>query len=198
MIKRIDSMADFVTGISDFQRNWNQIREDALVGALLHGGFTKGVIERTPKSEGERYRGSAKYGYSNRKDRDRYGHQRLLRSMIHAENEGSKTDFTLLHKRIDSFELAFGPDADWDVPYAAYQHESKVPESKRSHKVWVRKVNKETGRVRNVPRWTSGWSFDDKKTGNKFLEKPWNENEIRTTHHLGRNIEEQLKNRGLL
>ena len=196
MIKRIDSMADFVTGISDFQRNWNQIREDALVGALLHGGFTKGVIERTPKSEGERYRGSAKYGYSNRKDRDRYGHQRLLRSMIHAENEGSKTDFTLLHKRRDSFELAFGPDAQWDVPYAIHQHESKVPDTKRSQLVTIKAKNPKTGRMHKVEKWTPGWSGT--RTGNKFLEKPWNENQIRTERQLIRNIDAQLKNRGLL
>ena len=195
MIKRIDSMADFVTGISDFQRNWNQIREDALVGALVigsgdGGGFVNDVIKRTPKSEYQRYK--------NRRDGKRYGNARLLKSMVHAEYQGSKTDFTLLHKRVDSFELAFGPDADWDVPYAARQHESKVPDSKRSKLVTTKERNPKTGRMHKVERWTAGWSFDDKKTGNKFLEKPWNENEIRTTHHLGRNIEEQLKNRGLL
>lgn len=190
MIKRIDSMADFVTGISDFQRNWNQIREDALIGALLLGGFVGGVIMRTPKSQLKRY--------ENRKDKYRYGHQRLLRSMIHegTNGKGSKTDFTLLHKRIDSFELAFGPDAQWDVPYAIHQHESKVPDTKRSQLVTIKAKNPKTGRMHKVEKWTPGWSGT--RTGNKFLEKPWNENQIRTERQLIRNIDAQLKNRGLL
>lgn len=189
MIRRIDSMADFVTGISDFQRNWQRFRKDALIGALLNGGFVRDVIRRTPKSEYERYK--------NRRDGMRYGQQRLLRSMIHGGMEGgTKSDFALIHERIDAFEVAFGPDADWDVPYAIHQHESKVPDSKRSQKITIKKLNKDTGRMKNYTVWTDGWSVEH--TGNKFLEKPWNENQIRTERQLIRNIDAQLKDKGLL
>ena len=187
-IHRIDSMADLVTGLSDFQKNWNQIRQDALVGALVNGGFVEDVIRRTPKSEYKRYQ--------NRRDAYRYGQQRLLRSMVHAGIENARMDFAVLHERIDSFEVAFGPDASWDVPYAIHQHESKVPDSKRSRPYTVRVRNEATGRMRNVTKWSDGWSVSN--TGNKYLEKPWNENEIRTQKHMMRNIDEQLKQRGLL
>lgn len=187
---RVDSVADFVAGIKGFQDDWEEIRRDALLDALLKGGFVNDVIKRTPRSEYARYK--------NRADGHRYGQQRLLRSIIRSESAGARTDFALVHERINNLEVAFGPSADWDVPYAVAMHESKVPSNVRSREVSTKVRNPRTGRTVTHKEWTSGWSFHDRDYGNKYLEKPWDNNAIRTERQMMRNIDQELKKRGLL
>ena len=176
--KSIDSMADLILGIDQVQREWSRMREDAMAGALINGGFTEQVIRTTPMSLLARYK--------DRKDAYRYGKQRLLLSMFHNDTEATVGDF-VIHRRMDGVDFLFGPSPSANVPYAGRIHESKVPATEES-----RQVKLPSGRT----VWTAGWSRAGRAS--HYISKPWDDNRFETERELVKNMDAQLRQRGLM
>jgi len=184
----VDSMADIQLGLKDLNARWREIREEALTGALLHGGFTEAVMDRTPQSLTDRYR------YADGRKNNRYGMARLLKSMFYNPTNPDSPTF-YIQRRMDSCSVIFGPSASADVPYAKAMHESKTPYGMNSHRIEV-KIMGADGKERTVTKWTKGWSKKD--TGPKYIAKPWDDNRFETEKQLIRNIDAELEKVGLI
>ena len=187
--KSIDSIADLVTGLDDVAKEWNTIREEALTGALIAGGFTEQVLKRTPESKTDRYRDP----YTKKKN-PRYGNAALLKSMFYDPHNQKSANF-FIQKRTNGVDVVFGPSASAGVDdYARAMHESKTPQGQVSqpYQVEVGKGDHKT----TITRWTPGWS--KASSGPKYIEKPWNDRRFETEAQTVKNIDAELKRRGLM
>lgn len=187
--KSIDSIADLLTGLDQLNEDWRTIREEALTGALIAGGFTEDVIRRTPESKTDRYRDP----YTKRKN-PKYGNAALLKSMFFDPHNQKSANF-FIQKRTNGVDVVFGPSASAGVDdYARAMHESKTPQGQVSQPYTV-----EVGKGENkttITRWTPGWSKES--SGPKYIEKPWNDRRFETEKHTVKNIDAELKRRGLM
>ncbi len=163
------------SALAALHRDWDEIREDALTGAILFGGFTEDVIKRTPKSEYRRYKHFYGEEIARRKG---YGMQRLLKSLLKSGRPDMKTDF-VYERRAGMMSMAISSD----VKYAYNVHEGIGMPGEGSYWNWD---------------WKSNYGWSTEGTGIKFLEYPWDDNQFRTEDQLLKNIDAQLKERGLL
>lgn len=163
------------SALAALHRDWDEIREDALTGAILFGGFTEDVIKRTPKSEYRRYQWLLG---SEKARQEGYGSQRLLKSLLKSGRPDVRSDF-IYERRAGMMSMSISSDVD----YAYNVHEGIGMPGEGQYWSWGNPESK-------------GWSTKD--TGSKFLEKPWDDNVFNTEDQLLKNIDAQLKERGLL
>ena len=147
---------------------WQSLIGNALTGALLMGGFAEAVIERTPQSLYTRYKG--------RRDGMRYGQQRLLKSILPSGTSAGPGDFTRLYGK-GSVTVAVGSNLE----YAVYVHEAVKPAEGEMYAIGTR---------------GPGWSKPG--SGNKYLDRPWDETEEATFRELERNLDAALKALGVV
>lgn len=148
-------------------QSWDDMMGNALTGAILMGGFAEAVIDRTPQSLYTRYR--------DRKDGMRYSQQRLLKSILPSGRAITGNEFTRLYGN-NSVGVILGSDLE----YAVYVHEARKPAE---------------GSVYAVGSKGGGWSKPG--SGNRYLDKPWDDNEENTFRELERNIYAALRALGV-
>ena len=209
----LGSMQDLAYGLHRLQSDWHSVAEDAMRGALIDGGYVRDVQNRVPKSErsryimtykavqakvrtkGEegkpetwRYSVSSKWadqmmkGVEGTRARDKraasiermrsYGQSRLQKSLIPV---GRQDPFTV-RREAHGVTLSISSS----LPYAARMHEAAKP---AEGDYWT-------------PGKRGGWSTP--RTGNRYLLKPYEDNQQRILREFGRNIDAILKGRGLL
>lgn len=113
--KTVKDFGEIRASFDRLSREWGEVAGDALLGALIAGGFTEAVIDRTPQSLYTRYKGG------QMGDRWQYGQQRLLKSLLRS-GRGTPTDFNLQIGR-GLVKAHIGSDLD----YAVRVHETTRP-----------------------------------------------------------------------
>lgn len=187
---------ELARNIADFEQSWLQGSQDALTGALLFGGFMEDVILRTPQSEFMRYKARIQEAIEQGEPHDdaeryEYGQQRLLKSLVKSGRTAGPSDFEVIRHNRD-LRLTLSSNA----PYALHIHETEKPgEGEYSVKV-TQTIKDENGKARKISFYTDGWS--KRGTGNKFIEKPWDDNEEATTRQFVKNLDILLQKAGLL
>lgn len=173
---------------------WPDIREDALLGALVNGRLLGDIYRRTPKSYRARYAKTSRDAFKKYSkggvglssgwqrhhsqsalDRlNRYGQERLARSL--QPWKGVRTAASLRNMvRSTSGGIRF--EISSDLPYARRMHEAG-----------------------DLGQWTfgrdRGWSTPG--TGDRFISIPAKEDAADLVQNMTRNIEAELGRRGLL
>lgn len=201
----ITSLSDFAETVADLAEDWDDIMVECMIAALYNSGWLDAVWQRTPKSERARYishhdasllkvgtasdgstKTTLKSDWKNRLlklgltqaevDRlDEYGLKNLAKSLIPDGNLKGDGIYDIRRSR-GSVELSIGSS----VSYAARVHEAERPEE---GDYWT-------------PGQDHGWSARD--TGNKYLERPYEEYQDRILTEFGRLLDDELKSRGLL
>lgn len=209
---QISDVGELSDALRRLQSDWPSVAEDAMRGALIDGGYVRDVQIRVPKSERSRYimaykavqanvrKGEAgrpetwRYSVSSRwadqmmqgvegtRARDKraasidrmreYGQSRLQKSLIPV---GKQDPFSV---RRDSRGVSLSISSS--LPYAARMHEAARP---AEGDYWT-------------PGKRGGWSTP--RTGNRYLLKPYEDNQQRILREFGRNIDAILRGRGLL
>ena len=160
--RTVTTFGEVAEAMGRLANEWEQVGADALLGALLAGGFTEAVIERTPQSLYRRYKSG------QRGDPLKYGQQRLLKSLLRS-GRGAPTDWTVKIGR-GMVTAVIGSDLD----YAVRVHETRHP-------------------AEGVYYEASGRGWSKFGTGNRYLEKPWDDNSDRTLTQLMRNLDAWLR-----
>lgn len=205
----VTSLSDLADAIGRLADDWQDIARECMVYALVQSGYLEAVYRRTPRSSRERYvsardasalriseRGDAndpsswvaslRSGWEDRlarkgvsrDDIDRlseYGMGNLANSLV---PNGNVRDSTIFDVRTSdtSVELSISSNVD----YAARMHETDRP---AEGEYWT------PGRDR-------GWSASD--TGNRFLERPYEELQDRILERFAEALDRELRERGLM
>lgn len=201
----IESLSAFAEAVNQLAEDWEDIMADCMIAALLRTGYLDEVWRRTPKSSRDRYASardsSILQSYTDDKGlhtklregwKDKlaakgisdaamtrimeYGMDRLASSLIPDGNVDKTSDIFTIRSTGRAVELSISSS----VEYAAAIHEAEKP---------VEGDYWEPGKK-------EGWSA--RGTGNKYLERPYEELQDRILAEFVNRFDDELRRRGLL
>lgn len=212
----VTDLGELASALSALADEWDSVMEKAMREALLRTGFYGAVWARTPRSDRAKYASRYKdvrltinsrgrdddpstwsvsvdrleeqmmRGVQGTADRDRrqrsidrineYGMNRLSNSILPHGHDTDGADKNLqVRRRAGAIELVLSSS----VPYAARMHEAVKP---AEGEYWT-------------PGKRTGWSAA--RTGNRYLDKPYEDLQDKILRQLGLRIDAELRRRGL-
>lgn len=209
----VNDLGELASALSRLADEWDSVMERAMREALLRTGYFGEVWRRTPKSDRGRYasqyrnvtlritskgsqddpstwkaslrsnwesmmmRGVEGTTAIDRRQRsidriNEYGMKRLANSIL---PKGASDESLQVRRRAGAIELVLSSS----VPYAARMHEAVKP---AEGEYWT-------------PGKRTGWSAA--RTGNRYLDKPYEDLQDKILRQLGLRIDAELRRRGL-
>lgn len=202
----VDDLHELADRWRDFSSQWSRLSRDAVVGALMSGGFVGAVAIRVPKSEMARY-ASQLSGEITAKDGT------IKRTRVTLTSKGTlpknwRRKFGVNPVDADRVVTKYGhgalqrsllPNGEKADPFEVKVERGSISFCISSSLNYARRMH-ETERPAEGDYWVPGLDFgwSTPRTGNHYLTKAWEDTYQRVERELGRNIDKIMRDMGLI